>query len=279
MIYFICAVIICIIAVFLESFRELNSLRVTKYQASSTKLEGKYTIVFISDYHEAKRLNDRIIAAIDNISPDLVLIGGDMLNGKSLDEDIEPVVQLINQISEKYDTYMAYGNHERKIKDDYYGTGGLWQAFESEVSDKLHFLVDEHIDINNDICIYGLDIPPEYYHRLKYPELRAGDITEDLGAPGERYNILLAHTPDFIDGYSEWGADLVLAGHFHGGMIRLPFIGGVISPRLRLFPGYDYGAYSVGHTMMLVTNGLGQHSMKIRINNIPEIVCIELSKG
>ena len=100
-------------------------------------------------------------------------------------------------------------------------------------------------------------------------------INELLSGSPEGYSILLGHAPDFIDGYSDWGADLALSGHFHGGIIRFPFLGGLISPRFMLFPRYDYGKYKKGKTIMIVTNGMGQHSLCLRVNNIPEIVSIK----
>ena len=98
-----------------------------------------------------------------------------------------------------------------------------------------------------------------------------------LGTPGdEDYNILIAHNPDYFKVYSEWGANLVLAGHNHGGLVKLPFLGGVLSPRLHLFPKYSYGLYKKGESKMILTGGLGSHSLKIRVNNVPELVFIEL---
>ena len=98
-----------------------------------------------------------------------------------------------------------------------------------------------------------------------------------LGMPKEgAYNILVAHNPDYFGAYEKWGANLVLSGHNHGGLVRIPFIGGVISPRLHIFPKYTYGLYESSGTKMLLSNGLGSHSLKIRVNNIPEIVFIQI---
>ena len=103
------------------------------------------------------------------------------------------------------------------------------------------------------------------------------EIREHIGeANEETYNILLAHNPEYFVSYALWGADLTLSGHFHGGSVRLPFVGGVISPKLQLFPKYDYGLHEKYAKKMIVTSGLGSHSVALRINNPAEVVIIDL---
>ena len=76
--------------------------------------------------------------------------------------------------------------------------------------------------------------------------------------------------------YADAGADLVLAGHNHGGMIRLPLFGGVISPRFHLFPKFDRGKYVKNATTMILSGGLGTHSIPLRVNNVPELLLVRL---
>ena len=99
-----------------------------------------------------------------------------------------------------------------------------------------------------------------------------------LGQPSEEnYTILIAHNPDYFPKYAEWGADLVLAGHVHGGMVRVPFWGkGVVSPNVRLFPKYDGGEFTIGKSRMLLSRGLGMHTIPIRLFNPGEILEVEL---
>ena len=272
-------------AVVVESYRELRQIRLTRYAITDksipAQLKGK-SLIFLSDYHEAieGQLNDRIIKKIDSVKPAAILLGGDMLNGKNPMEDVTPSADLIIGLAEKYPVYYAFGNHEKKVISDYYGTKHLWDEYTEKLGDSAHFLLNECVSLESiglgNVTLYGLDIPLEYYSRFSYPKLDSYNISGMLGKrkPGE-YSILLAHTPDFIDGYADWDADLVLSGHFHGGLVRLPLLGGLVSPRLRLFPKYDYGRYRSGDTTMIVTNGIGQHSLKIRIGNIPEIVVLD----
>ena len=90
------------------------------------------------------------------------------------------------------------------------------------------------------------------------------------------YNILLSHTPFYFEDYEKWGADLILAGHVHGGIIRLPYVGGLLSPNRHFFPKYDLGKYNKNNSTMIVTKGLGGSKVLVRINCKPEIVKITL---
>lgn len=98
-----------------------------------------------------------------------------------------------------------------------------------------------------------------------------------LGRPDpEKFSLLIAHNPDFFETYADWGADLVVSGHVHGGLMRLPVLGGVISPAIRLFPAYDGGEFRKGKAAMILGRGLGTHTLPIRIFNPGELVVIDL---
>lgn len=131
------------------------------------------------------------------------------------------------------------------------------------------------------IRLIGLDLPPIYYRKKKITGLDALAVEGMVGAADrERFNVLLAHSPQYFEAYSEWGADLTLSGHFHGGIIRLPLLGGVISPYLRLFPKYDKGIYRSGRGegRMVLAAGLGTHTFP-RINNPAELVLLTFKHG
>ena len=255
----------------------MSQIRIKKYEIDGgEKLSGR-RIVFLSDFHEAKEgaLNDAIISAVKEARPDVVLLGGDMINGRDEYDDMEPAISLINNLAEIYPVYYSYGNHERKIIKNIYGNGSVWEQYLSALDKRVRFLVNCHEEVLDNLDVYGIDIPLSYYKRIKYPKLTGDKLTKVLGQrDSSKYTILLGHTPDFVKGYSEWGAELVLAGHYHGGLVRLPVLGGMISPRLHPFPKYDYGLYKKDDTQMIVTNGIGQHSIKIRFNNKSEIVVV-----
>ena len=124
--------------------------------------------------------------------------------------------------------------------------------------------------------IWGLELDQSYFRRGRTAQLTSSVIEGLLGKPDEQcYNILLAHHPSYFPAYAVWGADLSLSGHLHGGMIRLPFLGGVVSPQVRLFPKYDKGMYMLDGKKLIVSAGLGNHTVNLRINNPPELVVID----
>ena len=98
-----------------------------------------------------------------------------------------------------------------------------------------------------------------------------------MGDAPQGYNILLAHNPNYFPVYARWGADLTFSGHIHGGMIRLPLVGGLLSPETLLFPKYDGGSYQIDDKTMILSRGLGRGSMGLRLFNPPEIVTVILA--
>ena len=119
----------------------------------------------------------------------------------------------------------------------------------------------------------------EYFEKFNRYVFEESQIEDALGkceqAPG-LYNILLAHNPVYFKQYAAWGADLTLSGHLHGGIIRLPFIGGVITPQAKLFPKYDRGIFEKDGKYLVVSAGLGEHTVPVRIFNPPQLICIEI---
>ncbi|MBO4863051.1 MAG: metallophosphoesterase [Eubacterium sp.] len=257
----------------------MRRIKTTEYTVDNgvpESLKGK-CIAFLSDYHEAAGglFEKDILRILKEEKPECVLLGGDMLNSNEDPSDDLQCLKLINAMAKKHKVFYAYGNHEKKLSIDYYDKGVDFERFLKRLDPRVTVLRNDNVRLFDDVYIYGLDIPIEFYGRIHFPDLNKSVMAGLLGKkPEDAYTILLAHTPDFIKGYSGWGADLILAGHFHGGMVRLPLLGGVISPRLRLFPKYDYGLYKEGNAVEIVTNGVGQHSVKIKINNCPEVVIV-----
>lgn len=101
-------------------------------------------------------------------------------------------------------------------------------------------------------------------------------MLEDLQLDGKNFTILLSHRPEFMEMYAKSNADIVFSGHAHGGQIRLPFLGGVVAPNQGLFPTYTAGIFSKNDTNMIVSRGLGNSIIPLRINNRPELVVVRL---
>ena len=142
-------------------------------------------------------------------------------------------------------------------------------------------LQDEAIELNyGDVCIQliGLNDPDfSERDRLLSESILEAKLSQVNISDG--FTILLSHRPEYFNVYQNKNIDLVLSGHAHGGQFRLPFGGGVIAPGQGLFPKYDAGAYTENGTTMIVSRGIGNSIIPVRINNPPEIVIIELNCG
>ena len=264
---------------FLESEREMHSFRVNRYKLQIPGLSG-HRLLFVTDYHEAVggKLNPGLLGAAKRLKPDMILIGGDMVNGKHPKEDVTPAVELINGLADIAPVVYAYGNHECRMEAMTGVPGYDWDGYRERLDRRVRFLRNEQLTVNlgqQAVRIYGLDMYARCYYRNR-GELHVEDIEKLLGKRDHsKPAILLAHDPSWFHAYTEWGADLTLSGHYHGGIIRLPVLGGIINPKYQLFPKYDYGVYEENGRIMLVGSGLGQHTIPVRWFNTPELVLLD----
>lgn len=286
------ALLIAIAVVLIESRRECRRFRVTRYSFNTPKLSegfGSFKVAMIADLHNTVfgDANNEILKTIGDFNPDAIILAGDMIVCHADEEKGNAVTaEFINKLSEYSKVYYGIGNHEKGAKALTHKVGDLWNKYYDELiidDNRIVFMDNKSIAIHmagsdSVIRLYGLDLDRDYYKRFIAKKLNRDIMNGLLGNINhDEYNILIAHNPDYFKTYSAWGADLVFSGHNHGGLVRIPYIGGVISPRLRLFPRYDYGLYKDADSTMVLTNGMGAHSLKIRVGNIPEIVLIEIN--
>ena len=271
-----------VLLVFAEMYRELHTFRVTRYRVASPKLTGEKTWVFLSDLHNQVygENNCKLIDAVKNESPDLILIGGDMLVGKN-GHSYEPALACVRELVKIAPVYYANGNHEERMKlkpQKYDQSYSLYR--EKLLKLGVHLLENESAVLYDDskVRLTGLEIPLECYTHLKRREMPGGAIKERIGERDpEAFQVLLAHNPSYMKEYLAWGADLILSGHLHGGMVRIPGIGGVIGPDFVLFPKYSGEMRRVGGQTVIVSKGLGTHTIHIRLFNPAEIVVLSLN--
>lgn len=283
-------IILIIVAVFIvycliEMIRELRDFRVTKYRICSQKLNGikrEKKIIFLSDLHNRMygEENERLLESIRNQHPDLILIGGDMLvrkDGNSYDKTVHFLAKLPGICP----VYCANGNHEQKLKElpDKYEQS--YEEYKKALTESgIHMLENASETVKLEevpVKLSGLEIPLGAYARFGKKELSLKEITDRIGEHGDDYQILLAHHPGYMKEYLAYGADLILGGHYHGCVVQLPGIGGVISPNFTLFPKYSGGIYQEGEQTAVVSRGLGTHSVPLRLWNWPELIVLELS--
>lgn len=276
--------IIFIIAEFIIS----NSfLCVTKVTIKDKKIPASfdgYKIVQLSDLHDKSfgKDNSRLIRIIKKQNPDIIVLTGDMVN--SSDTDFQSLYSFSEQLVNICPVYYIVGNHEQMLSFQLYK-----QMINKLREIGINVLDNEKTTLSKSsekIYLYGMWFNLRYYRNLSNLSVEAQDyyLTEDkieqlLGrAKTSNYNILLTHNPVYFDTYSSWGADLTLSGHLHGGMIRIPFKGGLLSPEVKFFPEYDAGIFENNGNKMFVSRGLGNGTFGARFFNIPEIGVIILEK-
>ena len=283
-------IILIIVAVFIvycliEMIRELRDFRVTKYRICSQKLNGikrEKKIIFLSDLHNRMygEENERLLESIRNQHPDLILIGGDMLVRKD-GNFYDKTVHFLAKLPGICPVYCANGNHEQKLKElpDKYEQS--YEEYKKALTASgIHMLENASETVKLDevpVKLSGLEIPLGAYARFGKKDLPLKEITDRIGEHGDDYQILLAHHPGYMKEYLAYGADLILGGHYHGCLVQLPGIGGVISTNFTLFPKYSGGIYQEGEQTAVVSRGLGTHSVPLRLWNWPELIVLELS--
>lgn len=270
------AVILCL----LISAWDCNRFVTVEYEIESDKVTRPCKFILLSDLHNKSYGKDhkRLIDKIDSISPDMVLVAGDMLTAVK-GQAFEVTLSLMRQLSLRYKIYYGMGNHEHKMKLYPEHFGAIYDDFVAELS-KLGIvpLVNENTYLPEyNVAVCGAQIDRCYFKKfMKYP-MDEQYLPKILGEPRENAcQILIAHTPQYFEEYAVWGADLVVSGHVHGGIMKLPILGGVLSPNMTLFPKYDGGKFVRGKTTMILSRGLGTHTIPVRVFNPGELVVVTL---
>ncbi len=233
-------------------FIEPNLIIIKKYKL---KIFDK-KIVFISDLHISKfgkkRLK-RIVKLINEQNPDLVLSGGDYIHGHSGETTLE-IEKIAKELSDiKAPIISVLGNH-----DGWYDKYRVKKALENNGIKVL---------LNSSTELEGISIAGTEDLQTGIPNIKTA--LEKTSSPC----ILLTHTPDIYDDVKE-SVNLILAGHLHGGQVRLPWYGAILLPS-NFGKKFEYGLYDYNGNKMIVTKGLGTSIFTMRFNCIPEIVVIE----
>ena len=264
---------------------ERDCLVTEKYRIASEKIHGQgKTIVFLTDLHnkEFGEENSRLLETVRKVKPDAVLFGGDGMVAKRGNSDVRIPLALLTELAKEFPVYCGNGNHESRMlwKSEIYGE--TYENYRTALENAgIRYLSNEAADLDSDIRIYGLDLPKSAY-LPRSGEIPEGLLKETLGEPDpEKFCLLLAHSPLFFEEYAAWGADLALSGHFHGGIIRLPLVGGVMTPQYQFFYPRCAGYFELPgkereKSRMIVGRGLGTHSINIRLNDKPQVVVVRL---
>jgi len=236
------------------------------------KLSG-LKILLISDLHCNPLIcnNERVIQRLKSEAPDVILLAGDMISKYGKKENLR-VPAFLKKLTEIAPVVYGMGNHEEVLRTNF---PEQFEAYRHQVEEMGIFFPDNEVVSlvlqGKNVDFAGLTLKREYYFKKKRQELPL-EATEELFVENPENTVLLAHFPDHFPSYTRF-ASLVVSGHNHGGIIRLPLIGGIISPQLYL-PPYTRGCYTEDDSTMVVSAGIGSHSLPARLFNRVEYCII-----
>ncbi len=242
-----------------------------------------FKIAHLSDLHGAVygSKNKILIQKIHENRPDMVVMTGDMADCG--DGSAFRVIDLCRRLSKRYPVYYTAGNHEQAMKTE--ELAWLLKALKDVGAIVLENNWQTVSRKGSCLKLYGLVMPMQYYKDPLRKDYVKGicftekDTKKALGqADRHCFNILLCHNPLYFPSYRDWGADLTLSGHIHGGIIRIPGLGGLLSPDVTLFPKYDGGHFTEQGRHLIVSRGLGNHFL-IRVMNPAELAVAVLRKA
>ena len=258
-------------------YRGNISIQTTQISINSEKIPASFKgfkIVQVSDLHNAEfgKNQSKLLRKVEDASPDIIVVTGDLID--SSNTDVEKAMDFITGAVKIAPVYYVTGNHEAWT-DKY-------EQLEEEITRAgVVILKDKVITLEHDgdfIQLLGLDDPDFTMKGDTYGKSAAMIDTKlkSMQIRNDQYTILLSHRPELFDVYVANRIDLILSGHAHGGQIRLPFIGGLVAPNQGFFPTYSEGVYEKMQIKMVVSRGLGNSIISVRINNRPELVVITL---
>lgn len=263
-------VLLALVCLFL--YDQQNRIQPEELTAASDHLPGSFSgfrVVQISDLHGKVfgEENQTLLEEVAALEPDIIAITGDLVDAV---DQLDALPALARGFSNIAPTYYVTGNHEWAIH----------QANEVKLileENGVIPLTNEYVLLERggaSIVLAGIDDPNGPYDQ-KTPQALLEEIRADLGDP---YILLLAHRNEYIETYTECNADLTLCGHVHGGIIRIPFLGGLIdNTRKQFWPDYTAGFYTLeGGGILMVSRGLGNGSPVPRIFNRPHLPVLVL---
>ena len=269
-------IVLCLIEIYIDN----EIPKATSFNIESNKIPTEfdgYKLLQLSDLHSKSfgNNNEKLIKLIDKEKPNIIVMTGDMVTANETDFTV--FYNLVQDLKEKYILCYIYGNHESELKNQNRKklTDFLFENGVIILNNDITKLESGDAEIN----LYGLCYPQKYYSYKagKKYNVSSKYIKEKIGAlDKKKYNILLTHNPLSFEAYADWGADLTLSGHVHGGLIRLPFIGGLLSPERKFFPKYSAGLYEIGTSKLIVSRGLSRGTKGVRFFNRPDVVSIIL---
>jgi hypothetical protein len=264
--YIVLLAVLVIILIFF--YFQNNYLQITNIQIQSPYIRNEVKIIHLSDLHgkEFGRNNNALISSIKDNTPDIIVFTGDLIDKSG--NNINGSVLLLSELNKYRPVYYVPGNHEYRS-----GQSNLVFRLLEENGVKVLRNKMESLNIKNTkISILGID----------ETVINNNQLNENLNEfeKSNSFKILLSHYPEnFSRIYKHRNIDLVLSGHAHGGQFIIPFAGGLYAPGQGFFPKYYKDKYIENGVDLVVSRGLGNSVIPVRIFNRPEIVSISLTQS
>lgn len=296
--------LIIIFLVIVSNFILNINLYVTKYTIKDSKIDedlNGYKIVQLTDIHSIRNEKQisKIISKVKKEKPNVIFVTGDLIDSDhylsqnnlyaqgKIDEIERLTIEFMEKLTEITDVYYVYGNHEMMLLDDPENNSFKVSLKQKNIKN-LNNLVETITIGDSKINLIGLQDPATLYKDKKYAYIEGTNrdvtkvILDDLfeeEIDENNFTILIAHRPEYFDLYSEYDIDLAFTGHTHGGIIRLPIIGGLYAHPQGWFPKYSAGLYKNEKLKMILSRGIGYSKLPIRVFDPPEIVSVTLKKN
>lgn len=259
-------------------YNENTSIGVTFLEIEASGLPesfNHYRIVQLSDVHDSEfgDNHSELVNKVKMLSPNAVFITGDFIDRNRY--DLEQSLEIVKQLQGVAPFYFVTGNHEISTNDV--------ERIEKELIELgVHILTNEAIMLDSgqgeQIAVGGIEDPlSSNLDEKEYVEQVLDQTFRDV--PSDIYKVLLSHRPEQFEVYVDRQIDLVFSGHAHGGQIRIPGIGGIVAPGQGWFPKYTSGVHESDKTSMVVSRGLGNSIVPLRVFNRPEVIVVTLKSS
>lgn len=265
--------IVSTVLIVLDSYINID---VSHYKIKSDKLNqtyNNYKIMLLTDLHN-RDITEKLVKIVNEENPNIIVMSGDMINEKI--DGFDNFFNLCKELKDKT-VYYVFGNHEENMSDE------KQNEFIEKIKEKTNVILlnNDKVELDDSFTIYGFSHQVKYYLASTKEKIDLNYIEERIGKIDiNKFNLLISHDPLLYNLYSEYGFDMVLSGHLHGGIINIPFVGGLLSPDFTFFPKYYKGVNKIGDTNLVISRGLGYgYKIPIRVFNRAEVVIINLMKN
>lgn len=274
--------LILIIVFFIYQLYALHSFCTKCISLHSSEVTGDF--VFLSDLHghtygDVTKGKSRLYHKIQKLQPQSIVIGGDAVS-KNHPEQYERIAVFATYLQEIAPVYYLFGNHETSLSSN---DATAFDAFLRDLKSAGIQVVrnDAFFPCNEQkISAFALELPLEFYKKRQVVSMPSEYLDEALSSWDKKaFNLLFVHQPAFGDAYAKLSVDGIFSGHTHGGLVRIPGVGSLISTELTWWPKYDGGLYYIGENRvpMVVSQGLGTHHFHIRVFDPAQLIYVTIN--